>query len=115
MPDRYTLIACAFIAACSTGPVRWSASSWNGLAPRQIETENYVYAAAPIRDSGFKLKLSLSTDIFQSQATGAPPPAGEMKRAAFLATPAGCTMTDVQVQDDGSAIASYDCGAMPDG
>lgn len=110
--------ACLFaglglLAACASGGgatgVKWSASSWNGLAPVTIGTENNNFFAAPLDGQGFKLKLSLVTDgSFRIQQAD-DDFAAELSRAAIRAAPEGCTFVSLERTPDGGAEAAYDC------
>jgi hypothetical protein len=111
MQTSHILIA-GFVAlgACASGGGGWSASSWNGLDERLIETRNYQYLAAPMDGQGFKLKFTLKTDgSFRPQAAGAPPPFAELEEAAQAAAPAGCTFLTIEIAADASAVAAYEC------
>ncbi|MDP3459873.1 MAG: hypothetical protein Q8S09_11435 [Hyphomonas sp.] len=101
------------LAACASGggapQVKWSASSWNGLAPQTLGTDNYNFFAAPLDGQGFKLKLSLVTDgSFRIQEGEDTLPA-ELEQAARAAAPEGCTFLALTRTEDGGAEAEYDC------
>jgi hypothetical protein len=101
------------LAACASGggapQVKWSASSWNGLAPQTLGTDNFNFFAAPLDGQGFKLKLSLVTDgSFRIQEGEDTLPA-ELEQAARAAAPEGCTFLALTRTEDGGAEAEYDC------
>ncbi len=101
------------LAACASGggapQVKWSASSWNGLAPQTLGTDNFNFFAAPLDGQGFKLKLSLVTDgSFRIQEGEDTLPA-ELEQAARSAAPEGCTLLALTRTEDGGAEAEYDC------
>lgn len=102
------------LAACASGggapQMKWSASSWNGIAPKTIGTDNYNFFAAPMDGQGFKLKLTLLTDgNFRVQEGEETFPA-ELEQAARDAAPDGCTFVTLALAADGSAEAAYECG-----
>ena len=98
------------MTACASSGGGWSASGWNGLDERLIETRNYQYFAAPMDGQGFRLKFTLKTDgSFRPQAAGAPPPQAELEDAAKSAAPEGCTFKSIEIAADASAVAAYDC------
>ncbi|MBK8198761.1 MAG: hypothetical protein IPK75_10345 [Acidobacteria bacterium] len=101
------------LAACASGGgaphVKWSASSWNGLAPQTIGTDNFNFYAAPLDGQGFKLKLSLAMGPdFSIQAGESTLPA-ELEQAARDAAPEGCTFVSLTRTADGGAEADYKC------
>jgi len=101
------------LAACASGvgspQLKWSASSWNGLAPQTIGTDNFNFFAAPLDGQGFKLKLSLVTDgSFRIQEGEDTLPA-ELEAAAREAAPEGCTLVSLTRTEDGGAEADYQC------
>ncbi len=101
------------LAACASGggapQMKWSASSWNGLAPQTIGTGNFNFFVAPLDGEGFKLKLSLVTDgSFRIQEGEDTLPA-ELEQAARAASPEGCTFLALSRTEDGGAEAEYDC------
>jgi len=105
----------AGLAACASGngapTLRWSASSWNGIAPQTIGTDNYNFFAAPLDGQGFKLKLTLLTDgDFRIQEAGEETFPAELEAAARQAAPEGCQFVSLSIVPDGSAEADYDCG-----
>ncbi|MFN3609124.1 MAG: hypothetical protein ACK4Y9_08675 [Hyphomonas sp.] len=108
------LAAGFWLAACASGTsapkMRWSASSWNGLAAQTIGTDNYSFFAAPLDGEGFKLKLTLLTDgAFRIQEAGENTLPEELKAAAQQAAPEGCRLATLVLAPDGSAEAAYDC------
>ncbi len=104
------LLSVVMLAACASGGAGWSASSWNGLDDRLIETRNYQYYAAPMDGQGFKLKFTLKTDgSFRPQAADTPPPQAELEDAARQATPGGCAFVKLDIAADLSAVAEYTC------
>lgn len=101
------------LAACASGggapQLKWSASSWNGLAPQTIGTDNFNFFAAPLDGQGFKLKLTLLTDgNFRVQDGESTLPA-ELEAAAIAAAPEGCTFAGLTQTPDGGAEADYKC------
>ncbi|MFN7164397.1 MAG: hypothetical protein ACK4P2_06210 [Hyphomonas sp.] len=101
------------LAACASGggapQVKWSASSWNGLAPQTIGTDNFNFFAAPLDGQGFKLKLSLVTDGSFRIQDGEDTLPAELEQAARAAAPEGCTLAGLTRTEDGGAEAAYDC------
>ncbi|MFN4185958.1 MAG: hypothetical protein ACK4M6_14365 [Hyphomonas sp.] len=112
---RYLPLAAGlWLAACASGTsaptMRWSASSWNGLAAQTIGTDNYSFFAAPLDGQGFKLKLTLVTDgVFRIQEGDENTLPEELKAAARQAAPEGCRLDTLELAPDGSAEAAYDC------
>ncbi|MFN4225009.1 MAG: hypothetical protein ACK4HR_01735 [Hyphomonas sp.] len=103
---------CGLAACASAGKapqLKWSASSWNGIAPQTIGTENYSFFAAPLDGQGFKLKLSLLTDGSFRIQEGEDTLASELEQAARAATPEGCTFRSLMPMADGGAVADYSC------
>lgn len=107
------LAAGVVLAACASGSgeptMRWSASSWNGLAPQTIGTQNYSFFAVPQDGQGFKLKLTLVTDGNFRVQEGEDTLPEELRAAAEQAAPEGCTLDTLTLAADGSAEAAYDC------
>jgi hypothetical protein len=100
----------AGLAACASSPgVKWSASSWNGLAPQTIGTQNFNFFAAPLDGQGFKLKLTLATDGAFRIQEGEDTLLAELEQAARKAAPEGCTFLALTRTADGGAEAEYDC------
>lgn len=103
----------AGLAACASGggapQMKWSASSWNGLAGQTIGTDNFNFFAAPLDGQGFKLKLSLMTDGSFRVQEGADTLPAELEEAARAATPEGCTFVSLTRTADGGAEADYSC------
>lgn len=101
------------LAACASGggapQVKWSASSWNGLAPQTLGTENFNFYAAPLDGQGFKLKLTLLTDGNFRVQEGEDTLPAELEQAAREAAPEGCTFVSLTLAADGSAEAEYSC------
>lgn len=103
------LAAAVSLAACtSAGGGSWSASSWNGLAPKTIGNAGYQYFAVPLDGQGFKLKFTVKTDGNFGVAS-APPSDGDIEAAAREAAPEGCRFVSLERTADGGAEASYDC------
>jgi len=102
------------LAACASGAsspqMKWSASSWNGIAPKTIGTDNYNFFAAPLDGQGFKLKLTLQTDGNFRVLAGEDTFPAELEQAARDAAPEGCRFVSLALAADGSAEADYDCG-----
>ena len=112
---KHAILAAGLIglAACASGggapQMKWSASSWNGLAPQTIGTDNFNFYAAPLDGQGFKLKLTLAMDSnFRVQDADASLP-DELETAAREAAPEGCTFVSLTRTEDGGAEAEYAC------
>lgn len=106
----FLFVALAVSACASDGGPHWSASSWNGLAPQELDHGQYNYYAAPLDDRGFKLKLTLKTDGLFGGASADDAMSDEALLAvAEQAAPDGCIVTTVSRAPDGSAIADYEC------
>ncbi|WP_341197364.1 hypothetical protein [Hyphomonas chukchiensis] len=107
---RIPFIASALLlGACASSGASWSASSWDGLVPQTIGTQNYAFIAAPMAGQGFKLKLTLKTDGSFGVASAGPPAEKELEDAAIAAAPEGCTFVSLVLTPDGGAEADYDC------
>lgn len=102
-----------WLAACASGggapQLKWSASSWNGLAPQTLGTENFNFYAAPLDGQGFKLKLSLLTDGNFRVQEGEDTLPAELEQAARDAAPEGCAFVSLSPTADGGAEAEYSC------
>jgi hypothetical protein len=114
MQQRSLLAASLFgLCACASGggapAVKWSASTWNGLAPQTIGTQNFNFFAAPLDGQGFKLKLTLATDGAFRVQDGEDTLPAELEQAARDAAPEGCTFVSLVRTADGGAEAEYDC------
>ncbi len=101
------------LAACASGgsapKLKWSASSWNGIAPQTIGTGNYNFFAAPLDGQGFKLKLTVVTDGGFRIQDGEDTLPADLEAAARKAAPEGCTFMSLTRTEDGGAEAAYDC------
>ena len=58
----FILVSALLLGACISSGASWSASTWDGLVPQTIATQNYAFMAAPMAGQGFKLKLTVKTD-----------------------------------------------------
>lgn len=102
----------AGLAACASGgapQMKWSASSWNGLAAQTLGTDNFNFFAAPLNGQGFKLKLTLVTDGSFRAQEGEDTLPDELEQAARAAAPEGCTFVSLSRTADGGAEADYSC------
>ena len=107
---RFPFIASALLlGACASSGGSWSASSWDGLVPQTIGTQNYAFLAAPMAGQGFKLKFTIRTDGSFGVASAGPPSDAELEEAAIAAAPDGCTFVSLERTPDGGAEAAYDC------
>ena len=107
---RLSYIASAvMLGACASSGGSWSASSWDGLVPQTIGTQNYAFLAAPMAGQGFKLKFTIKTGGDFSVASAGPPSDAELEEAAIAAAPEGCTFVSLERTPDGGAEAEYDC------
>ena len=107
---KLSYIASAVIlGACASSGSSWSASTWDGLVPQTIGTQNYAFIAAPMAGQGFKLKFTIRTDGSFGVASAGPPSDAELEAAAIAAAPDGCTFVLLVRTPDGGAEAEYDC------
>ena len=107
---RFPFIASALLlGACASSGGSWSASSWDGLVPQTIGTQNYAFLAAPMAGQGFKLKFTIRTDGSFGVASAGPPSDAELEEAAIAAAPEGCSFVSLVRTPDGGAEADYDC------
>ncbi|MBU1289396.1 MAG: hypothetical protein KJ871_16910 [Alphaproteobacteria bacterium] len=104
------LVPALLLGACASSGASWSASTWDGLVPQTIATQNYAFMAAPMAGQGFKLKLSIKTDGSFGVASAGPPTDEQLTEAAIVAAPDGCTFVSLERTPDGGAEAHYDCG-----
>lgn len=105
----FILGSALLLGACVSSGASWSASSWDGLVPQTIATQNYAFMAAPMAGQGFKLKLSIKTDGSFGVANAGPPTDDALEQAAIVAAPDGCTFVTLERTADGGAEATYDC------
>ena len=103
------IVSAVMLGACASSGSSWSASTWDGLVPQTIGTQNYAFIAAPMAGQGFKLKFTILTDGSFGVASAGPPSDTEMEAAAVAAAPDGCTFVLLVRTPGGGAEAEYDC------
>ena len=109
MVKPFILVSALLLGACISSGASWSASTWDGLVPQTIATQNYAFMAAPMAGQGFKLKLTVKTDGSFGVASACPPTDEALTQAAIVAAPDGCTFVSLERTPDGGAEADYDC------
>jgi hypothetical protein len=109
MMKPFILVSALLLGACVSSGASWSASTWDGLVPQTIATQNYAFMAAPMAGQGFKLKLTVKTDGSFGVANAGPATDDQLTEAAIVAAPDGCTFVSLERTPDGGAEAEYDC------
>lgn len=113
------LVMAFLIAGCQAGPSGRDSTALFMASMSEFNSGPWKVSAAPVRGTGFKLKLSITTDQLMvgsvegegSLALGdgeAIPTKSELVILAQKAAPDGCQVIDI-VKDGEEFLAEFDC------
>jgi hypothetical protein len=99
-----------FTACATATDAMWTTDRWLRQADKDVTSDRWSFSAVPLGEDGFKLRLTLKTDdLFRPSTASVSPEFDDLRAAATKAAPEGCTLRDLEMQPDGSALADYKC------
>lgn len=113
------LMMVSLVAGCQTGPSSRNDTALFMASISEFNSGPWKVSAEPVRGTGFKLKLSITTDqLMVGSADGegslaladgeAIPTKSELVVLAQKAAPEGCQVVDI-VKDGDEFLAEFDC------